>query len=865
VRMAVPVRAEVNRLTVLHVKRRAAFGLQLVLWLLCLLTLVAIVLQLGVWRKQIDIAGPFARETNPPQHALVVAVPSEGAVPWWRQPLIGDSAEKPFESKLRLRIAGREIWPAHSDPSLIREGNSTGYSHRGSELVFSLPPGVRNAPATVITLWYKIRPRLWLTLALMLLTLALGLLLYYEALWSLALAPPSRLSSAYRHAWRWTPLLYSVPYVLVSGFCLLGLAGTVVFLGASLYAWATGWALPTTAPIRWSSLAEWAARNELYFGYLVLTLAGFGIVMRWLSVLTRQSEVTTAYEARLRAFLKWSGFPIAFDAFLLCASAMWDGMARPGDAHWANVGGLVPYNDAHGHLAEAFFQANTGSWTAFALRRPLAAALRSVLLFGSGYSFPVMLAIQICLIAFAVFVASCWVTKWRGIWAGLTFFGLIYIYTRIFLPTSLTEPLGIFWSLLSVPFFVESFRSGSARPALVGLAMTSMALMTRMASMFTIPALLLWLVWQFGRSVSDKLRIGILAIGIMIGVVGLSSLVSKVYGTAGTETGSNFSYVVCGLSTGTTWDGCPAKLAKQGEPLQGDEAAVARKLYAFAWQNFKADPTIFFMRLAAAAREFLRAFPTVIWKGYGAAVAAPIWLFQNFLTIICIVGLCYAVAFGMNRIEVSFWVLFWASVVASAAIIYYDDGARTLASSHPLIALFLATGMSAGAPASGGLPVNRQLVRAGISALIATAAAFVTVPWISHLVWSVGEKQVRSYQPDDAFVSGGRTISGFLVVADGEALRPDIPTIHFSEFQAIIAQSGIEPDIAVLHPKAPATPFGFVYAPRMEHGGLIAGIFVVPVEVLEHADVSAWHFAVPSVGAGSSYRFNVTKAEPSRP
>jgi hypothetical protein len=854
-----------GRIAAIQLTRQTFLVLQLIWLMLCLLTLVVVALQLGVWRKEIDIVGPFKPETNPPQHSLILAVPLEGAVPWWQQPLIGDSAEKPFESKLRLRIERHEIWPAHSDPALIRDGKTTGYSHRGTDLFFSLPAGVKNGSETVVTLWYKIRPRLFVTLAVVLATIVLGFLLYSEALRPLALDFHNRVACAARRARRLTPILLAVPYVVSFGLGFLCLTGTVAFLGTSLYAWSAGWALPTTAPIRWSSWIEWAARNELYFGYLLLTLSGLGIVATWFSTLAGQQETSATWEARLGVSLKWNGFPIACGAFLLCASVMWEGVVRPGDPHWANVGGLIPYNDAHGHLAEAFFQANTGSWTAFALRRPLAAAFRSVLLFGSGYSFPAMLVIQTCFVALAAFVASCWVAVGRGIWAGLAFFGLTYIYTRIFLPTSLTEPLGIFWALLSIPFFVESFRTGSVGPALVAFALTSLALMTRMASMFTIPALLLWLIWQFGRSASDKLRIGMLAIGILIAVVGLSSLLSKAYGTSGAETGSNFSYVLCGLSIGTTWDGCPAKLAKQGEPLEGDEAKVASRLYAFAWENFKANPAVFFKRLAGGANEFLKAFPAVMWKGYGAAIDTPAWLFKGVLTVICLLGLFYVAIHRMSGIEASFWALFWISIVISSAIIYYDDGARTLAASQPLIALFFATGITSKARKSNGILADRKLVRTGILGLILTAGAFVAVPWISHVTWSIKEHHSFQFAEGDAFVSGGRTISGFLVVADGEELRPDIPTVHLSEYKAMIAQSGIEPDIELLHPRVTVTPFGFVYAPRLERTGLIAGIFIVPASVLEHPEVPAWQFVVDSVGAHSGYRFYVTKAEPVRP
>jgi hypothetical protein len=40
------------------------FSTKLILWPLALLTLVALALHLGAWRKEFKIAGPFAAETN---------------------------------------------------------------------------------------------------------------------------------------------------------------------------------------------------------------------------------------------------------------------------------------------------------------------------------------------------------------------------------------------------------------------------------------------------------------------------------------------------------------------------------------------------------------------------------------------------------------------------------------------------------------------------------------------------------------------------------------------------------------------------------------------------------------------------------
>ncbi len=274
--MASAFRVTVGRISAIQIPRSASTGLQLISWPLCFIAMIAIALQLGVWHKQIHVAGPFAPATNPAQSSFILSVPSEGNVPWWRQPLIGDSTgEAVRSSKLRLRIGGLEIWPAHIDPALIREGKSAGYSHRGSDLVFSLPPGMKNDAETVVTLWYKIRPRLWVTLALALLTFAFGFL-RYQVIRALVLEPLKYADMVRPYAGRLALVLAPVPYVMLLGLLLLGLAGSVAFLGCSLYAHAIGWALPTTAPLRWFPWVAWAARKEPYLGYLILTLAGFG-------------------------------------------------------------------------------------------------------------------------------------------------------------------------------------------------------------------------------------------------------------------------------------------------------------------------------------------------------------------------------------------------------------------------------------------------------------------------------------------------------------------------------------------------------------------------------------------------------------
>jgi hypothetical protein len=622
--------------------------------------------------------------------------------------------------------------------------------------------------------------------------------------------------------------------------------------------------LPTTAPIRWLATAEWAARNEPYFGFLLLTLAGFGSLTTWFAALTGQGHQSIRYEKRSRKLLKWSGLPVAAFAFVLCMSAMWAGIVRPGDLDMENIGALIPFSDAHSHLVSSFDQARDGTWDAFALRRPLAAAFRSVLLFSSDHSFPPMLLIQVCALAIVAAIASYSIVIWRGVWAGAFFFGLTYIYVRAFAPTSLTEPLGLFWALLSVPFFVDAIRTRSVKSALVGFATTSVALLTRMGSMFTIPALMLWLIWQFGTGVASRLRIGCLAIGILLCLLALDSLLENTYGTGSSETGSNFAYTLCGLSIGTTWQGCPEKLAKQGEPLTGEEATVAKRLYVFAWQNFRANPEVLLVRLAGGASDFVKSFPHVIWQGYGFEVPLPAWSFPRMLTALSFLGLAWLARRAADTLETTFWALLWAGIIASSAIVYYDDGARVMAVSHPLIALFFACGMHNPELSTAAKPAaNGRLSRYGFIGLLAMAALFLSIPWLAHRLYMQDDKghQLTS-GPNEAFVYGGRRMSGLLVVADEQPLRMDVPTVHFSDFEAIVAQSQIENYQPLLHPMAPQVPFGFVFAPRLEHGVSAPSIFVVPAHVLEKRDVLRWHFKLDPDRSNSNYWFFVKSASP---
>src|SRR5687768_13256085 len=78
-------------------------------------------------------------------------------------------------------------------------------------------------------------------------------------------------------------VILRTPHFILGAFAFAALAASIVYLAASAYAFFAGWALPTTAALRWWSLGQWLARNEPYFAHVLLFCAGMGAVAYWLS------------------------------------------------------------------------------------------------------------------------------------------------------------------------------------------------------------------------------------------------------------------------------------------------------------------------------------------------------------------------------------------------------------------------------------------------------------------------------------------------------------------------------------------------------------------------------------------------------
>jgi len=828
--------------------------------ILVVATLLALALELGLWTREELRHGPFPVDGGAGSHAVSTRIGEHGWLACCLRPH-GDTSEDPFASDLKLWVGEREMGPAHAMHADIRWGGTTAFSHWGEHhVIFALPPNVENSPATRVTVRYAMRPGRTLLISLALASISVALVLYRGG----ELRHPRRILMWVDHRWLretevWTvrvgaAWLVQAPLLAMRGVGYLLALASSLFIATSVYAAATGWALPTTAVIRWSSWARWAAQHEPRLPHVLLALAALGAVASWLSPAVGVASAVRRNEIALARFLRLWGPGLAACMFVFCISAIWAGQARNGDMTTVSIVGLVPWSDAANYWASAHDQARDGVWGVVSLRRPVAAALRSVLMFVTGFSYANVLLLQAVLVAGAACIGAWWIARWRGVYAGLAYFGLSYVVVRSFLPTFLTEPLASVWALLAVPFFVETLRTGSWRHGSIGFAMTCVALAARPGSMFTVPALAVWLIYRLGHAVGQKVRIAVYATAIVVSILAADYALHRAYGASNQVSGGNFSYTLCGLSIGTDWRGCVEKYEAEYRAVRSSERTANDFMFRKAFENIRARPGVIATRLLESAVHFVDSLREVLWRGYYIEDQPP-----RAVKLLCFgvaaFGLIFVVRRRRERGEALFWVLVWVAAIASAAFVYLDDGRRVMIAAYPLLCVFVASGFAvsgAGVPHDGRAAVT--LTRYGFGALLVATALCFAVPGIAYATSPV--RQSESWpRPRDGehIVLAGRRMSGVLVVPNGATLRPDVPSIHLSDFARLIERSGVERYQGFLHPAMPPLPFGFVVAPRVQTNWSSDVSYIVPPEVIERRDAAMWRFSVREWQRTSEY------------
>ena len=821
--------------------RRFRLLLQWGLWILLALLTAELILELGLWKETESFRGPFKAESSTSRSYVVQL----------RQP---DIARMLFDirgderSDLRLWISGEPWGPPHTPRDVIREGGTRAFTHRGNQIYFALPGEVTNSSDLEATATYSVRIRAKAVIATALIA---AMLIWLRVL----LAGRAGELAGFAHRWR-----FVVGIILKGGSWAVVLT-SALYAGSIIYGLLAGEALPTATLLRHPSF-EWLVALEPFFGTGLLVFAGAGTLLARIG--TWDSAWRDSMQESERALTRlWSrcGLSVILCLLLLSlSSGGWSGHIRPADRNYVSLAGLIPYSDANSYFIAALEQTTLGDWSAQAARRPLAAAFRQVTVWAgqiplASNIYLGTLLVQVGVLAVLLGLASRSILEMYGIWAGIAFTGAIYTLAREWLPTTMTEPLGLAWALVAIAFFAEAFRLRSPPHALVALGALTFALWTRMGSLLTLPFLALWIAFAFARSWSGRARLFFWACGVFAAVIGLNVLLAWMYGPPGVLTGGNFAFTLCGLSHGASWDTCYNTYRIQLSSLT--EQQQAWFLLAKAWESFRQDPSVPFEAILANFRQFVtESAPTLMTGGVTENRLKASWL----ASLALLPGIVYALKNRSSYLERSFWLSLLVSAALSAAIIM-KDGRRAMVVTDALMAWFLALGFSAPAVVTQrDNTLARWRWQTGAAVLVTIAAVFLLVPAFSRVLV---EHEIASHAPvgpfadDKHFVAGGRQISGFLIIAD-EAGADEVdtgtgvPALRWSKFVELIEMTRLEGEFgSFLKDLADKTPFALVTSVRFV-GPRYSTLYIAPAKVIEQRDAWAWRLTLVPLEPNSS-------------
>ena len=629
------------------------------------------------------------------------------------------------------------------------------------------------------------------------------------------------------------------------------IAIALLFYVACLYGVARGFALPSAA-IFYLTDPAFVSRVESNLATALVLAAFAGASAQWFARAAKlDEEPLRRAEVAAAALLHRWGWIVFSAAFMLALAAAggWSGSPTFNSASAYSIGGLVPGADTHEYFVSPVQHVLTGHWNVLASRRPIGAAFRETLEALSGFSYTRTLLVQALLCGVALHFAFRSVVAWRGLWSGIAFAAFVYVGARQYLPTLLTETLGLFWALLATGFFAQALRLRSLPHAFLGLTTIAIAQAVRMGSVFTIPALVLWIPFAFAKGLRNRAMVLAAAAGIVGLILGIQGLCASLYGDASTVTGANVGETLCGLAAGKNWTACPEMFAAQLSHMTTEREKTAF-LVAKAIELASENPKPMMFRAAENVRNFLAGLPRILL--FGDFVGRPQLLILIFLAAV-FPGLVLSWLMAVPG-ERSFWTAVFTSIIASAAVILQAGGWRAMLSTWPLVACFFSLAFRPPPSLNVEPPKAEISARRGawlVSALVGGIVAGPTLAtlWYQHEFAELGSAAVRTEER----ILLRSSITGFLVVADHSGSYRLLSAIPVSTFVHMVQDFGLEAQYGPFLDKATAhLPVAFFAAARIDRPAEQSPFFYVgPPEILTGAAAEAWRVRVSTSGAAS--------------
>lgn len=355
---------------------------------------------------------------------------------------------------------------------------------------------------------------------------------------------------------------------------------------------------------------------------------------------------------------------------------------------YSALGGILPWSDAHGYYEGANHFLENGYLNAWNTRRPLNAILFSMRLFLANYNFKIALILQALLCGLTCMLVARSISNTFGKVASVATLFILFVFASVFIPTTLSETLGLTLGCLAFVFLWEGVQSKHAGLFFSAGLLLMVGLNTRAGAFFILPLVIAWLGYHF-RNIADHQRFNwkisfLFALGLLCGCV-FNFLLIKLYAdpTTGGAAHGNFALTLFGLvSGGKTWSYAYTAFP---ELSTMSEASQAPFLYAKSWETFRAQPWNLMLGILqgwavlmkAILSFFQTAFPNIVIKSLVRITGAIILFFglRNFIRLYR----NHPDTFGLLSIAL-------LGMFLSAAGIWTDGGFRVFAVTVPFFA-----------------------------------------------------------------------------------------------------------------------------------------------------------------------------------
>ncbi len=399
--------------------------------------------------------------------------------------------------------------------------------------------------------------------------------------------------------------------------------------------------------------------------------------------------------SKQRIILNYGLFLLGLVLFLLPLIDGW--MLYPlkgfssGQTRYSALGGILPWSDAAGYYHGANTLLDKGFLTEWTLRRPLNAILLAARLFIVNHDFKAALILQALLCGSSCLLVAYSIARRFSSLAAFIAFVILFLFAKIYIPSILSESLGLSIGCLAFVFLWEAVNTRRLWLFFVAGFMLMLGLNARAGAFFVVPMLMVWLGFycrdrsheqRFHSPIASLFTLGVLAASFLNMIfMKLSMLAGQVIAPHG-----NFAPTLFGLvSGGKGWH-----YAYETLKFSGTEADFSKHMYVQSLAIFKQHPDWLLIGLL---------------KNWAQMFKAPINLFNYLLgshqclALVLLAGLSAVVLSKLFRLRILYQsatqahqhcmmlvTVVMLGMILSAGVIWMDGNARVFAVTTPFFA-----------------------------------------------------------------------------------------------------------------------------------------------------------------------------------